>query len=41
MTNTDGQSQRRIRYSPVLIFLLGGISGSALNLALTSLPYDS
>ena len=39
MTNTDGQPQSRIRYSPVLIFLLGGISGSALNLALMSLLY--
>ncbi len=42
MTNTDrqsGQQWQRIRYTPFLIFLLGGISGSALNLALTSLIY--
>ncbi len=39
MTNTDRQLRQRIRYSPFLIFLLGGISGSALNLALTSLLF--
>jgi len=36
MTNSDrqaGQQRQRIRYTPFLIFLLGGVSGSALNLA--------
>ncbi|HPH56219.1 MAG TPA: class I SAM-dependent methyltransferase [Smithella sp.] len=41
MTNTDRQAGQwqRIRYTPFLIFLLGGVSGSALNLALSSLLF--